>query len=79
MSNVYPFDSRGIPFKRPVFYLQPDEYSKIVSEINNAYYDRYVGKTSITHFSYGIDNVAYIYYVEVHGFDDYNIFNRVRF
>ena len=29
------------------------------------------------HTSFGIDGIAYIYYFENHGFDDYNIFYKV--
>ena len=29
------------------------------------------------HISFGIDGIAYVYYFENHGFDDYNIFNKV--
>ena len=58
--KYYPKDTNGIPFSRPLFYLKPDEYSKIISEINDAYYEEYIGKSSIIHYSYGTDNVAYM-------------------
>lgn len=73
-----PLDSNGYPFSKPAFWLKPKEYAKIYSEINRIYDAVYVGKSIATHPSFGIDGKAYIYWFEIHGFDDYNIFLRVE-
>lgn len=56
-------------------YLPKAEYAKIVSEINTNY-GKYEGKMFAIHTSYGIDNRAYHYYFENHGFDKYNIYMK---
>ena len=67
--------------KKSFHYLEADipwkEKEKIRHEINNVY-ARYDGLSVIAHRSVGLDNHYYIYYVENHGFDDYNIFMRVE-
>ena len=60
------------------FRLDPEEYKKIISEINSNY-DLYKGKSHATHLSLGINGGYYIYYFENRGFDDYTIVKRVRF
>ena len=77
MYNGIAKDSKGIPFSKPAFLLDFREYSKIISEINQIYEVQYKGKRIAAHTSFGIDGIAYIYYFENHGFDDYNIYNRV--
>ena len=64
-------------FKWPSFWLEPREYSKIISEINQIYDARYRGKRIAAHASFGVDGVAYVYWFENHGFNDYNIYMRV--
>ncbi len=59
------------------FVLSYSEYAKIISEINTNY-AKYEGKSFAVHMSYGIDNVAYWYYFENHGYNNYNIYMRVR-
>ena len=66
-TNELPLDANGIPFSKPAFWLNSIEYSKIYSEINQIYDVQ----------SFGIDGVAYIYWFENHGFDNYNIFLRI--
>ncbi len=56
-------------------YLPKTEYAKIVSEINTNY-GKYEGKPFAIHTSYGIDNMAYHYYFENHGFNKYNIYMK---
>lgn len=63
-------------FSEPTYYLCSKEYAKIVGEINTNY-GLYEGKPKAIHLSYGIDDVPYIYYFEDHGYDCYNIYNRV--
>ncbi len=59
------------------FVLSKSEYAKICSEINS-HYEKYEGMPFAIHMSYGIDNTAYWYYFENHGYDDYNIYMRVE-
>ena len=77
MDKDFPVDSNGKPFGKSTFWLEPVEYSKIYSEINQLYYALYENKTIAAHTSFGIDGIAYVYWFEIHGYDDYNIFNRV--
>lgn len=58
------------------FILNHRELAKIYSEINTNY-GKYEGRPFAIHASYGIDNKAYWYYFENHGFNDYNIYMRV--
>lgn len=75
--KIIPLDSYGLPFSRPVFWLDPTEYRKIVTEINDIYEARYKEKQFAAHPSFGIDGKAYVYWFEIHGFNNYNIFMRV--
>ena len=59
------------------FHLSNAEYAKIYSEINTNY-SKYEGVGFAVHASYGIDNKAYWYYFENHGYDNYNIYMRVE-
>lgn len=72
-----PLDTNGFSFNMNTFYLDPKEYSKIYSEINQIYEIQYKNKAIASHVSYGIDGIAYIYWFENHGYNDYNIFQRV--
>ena len=72
-----PYDADGKPFSRQSFWLKPQEYSKIYSEINQIFDAQYKGKRIAAHTSFGIDGKAYVYWFENHGFDNYNIFLRV--
>ena len=74
---MYRKDTKGNYFSKPTFWLDEEEYAKIYSEINNLYDVQYSGKPFCTHTSFGIDGIAYVYYFENHGFDDYNIYIRV--
>ena len=74
--NRISIDSNGLPFSRPSFWLTSSEYAKIVSEINQKYETHYKGKSSAMHASFGTDGIAYIYWFEIHGFNDYNIYMR---
>ena len=76
-SNKTKCDSKGFPFSQPEFWLEPNEYAKICSEINQIYDVQYKGKRIGAHASFGIDGEAYIYWFENHGFNDYNIYLRV--
>lgn len=76
-TNYIPVDVNGVSFTKPVFWLHPDEYSKVYSEINQLYYSQYEGKDIAAHTSYGLDGKSYVYWFENHGFDNYNIYLRV--
>lgn len=76
-TNGLPYDSNGIPFSKPAFWLEPREYRKVFSEINQIYDAQYKNKRIAAHPSFGINGVAYIYWFENHGFNNYNIFLRV--
>lgn len=69
-------DSNGVPFAKPAFWLNPIEYRKIYSEINQVFDAQYSDKRIAAHASFGIDGKSYIYWFENHGFDNYNIFLR---
>ena len=69
------YDNRGRPFVFPEADFDWREKEKIRSEINT-YYGKYQGREICMHYSYGIDDGAYIYYFENRGFDDINIFVR---
>lgn len=72
-----PSDANGVPFKRPAFWLNPVEFRKICSEINQIYDVQYKDKRIGAHTSFGTDGRAYVYWFENHGFDNYNIYLRV--
>ena len=77
MKKKLPIDANGVSFSRPAFWLDGREYAKIISEINNQYYSNYRNEEICLLVSFGIDGVAYIYWFENHGFNNYNIFLRV--
>ena len=72
-----PVDAKGIPFQRPTLWLEPTEYAKICSEINDSYESLHKGYAICTHTSFGLDGKVYNYWFENHGFNDYNIFSKV--
>lgn len=76
MTTKIPKDNSGKYFARPSFWLDPKEYGKICSEINQIYEVQYKNKNIAAHTSFGIDGKTYVYWFENHGFDDYNIFFR---
>ena len=71
-----PIDSKGVFYTKPSFWLNPKEYAKIRSEINQIYEIQYKNKRIAAHTSFGIDRKAY--WFENHVFDEYNIFLVVR-
>ena len=58
------------------FLLSKKEYAKICGEINSNY-SKYENKPFAIHSSYGVDNKAYWYFFENHGYDNYNIYMRI--
>ena len=77
MKANLPLDSNGVLFTKPTFWLNPTEYRKIYSEINQLYAAQYKNRPIAAHTSFGIDGKVYVYWFENHGFSDYNIFLRV--
>ena len=73
-----PIDMKGYLFSMPAFWLESNEYSKIISEINQVYNVQYKGKPFATHVSFATDGEAYIYWFENHGYNDYNIYLKVK-
>lgn len=57
------------------YYLEPNEYGKIVSEINTNY-EKYRNKPFAIHMSYDWNGEPYWYYFENHGFYNYNIYDK---
>ena len=78
INSFLPVDSRGDSYSRPAFWINPKEYAKIRSEINQIYEVQYKNKRIAAHISFGIDGNAYVYWFENHGFDEYNIFYVTR-
>ena len=75
--SVVKLDKNGFPFELPEADFDWKEKEKIRSEINTNYI-RYRGKEFAAHFSYGLDDMPYVYYFENRGFDDINIYYRQK-
>ena len=75
MSQFLRYDSKGDPFEFPTYFLESDEYAKIISEINSNY-DKYKGKQIAVHYSYDLLYGSYKYFFENHGYNDYNIISK---
>lgn len=72
-----PTDSNGKPYKRaPANNVSQEEYVKVKSDINNVFHARFKGKRTGVIVTYGLDDKAYRYKFESHGFDEYNIFDK---
>ena len=59
------------------FLLSRREYAKIYGEINTNY-SKYEGLRFAVHTSYGLDNKAYWYFFENDGYNNYNIYMRIK-
>ena len=77
MRQEIKLDSKGIPFKYPTQILDKAEFSKIVSEINSLYYSMYETDAFGLHYSVDVNNDYCLYYFENHGFNDYNIYDKI--
>ena len=78
MADIYRLDGQGRPFRFQTIYLDPNEYARIISEINTCY-SLYEGQTYCVHDSYDIGDGAYSYFFENHGYNDYNIYSKQEF
>ena len=73
-----PLDKKGKPFRHTRLNLHHQEYGQVMHEITSNY-DMYEGKSVFFHETYienGDDEGYHVYWVENHGKDDYNIFER---
>ncbi len=66
-------DSKGVPFKYPTVNLAKKEYSKVMHEINTLYNRKYKGKSDGW-----IIFPKTAYHFEIHGFDEYNIYEKIK-
>lgn len=73
-----PVDSSGVAFDNYRQRMGPKERSKIRHEINNVYHTNFQGLRRFEFPSHGLNGKAYLYYVESHGFDEYNIYKKER-
>lgn len=64
-------DSNGNPYNYPTLRLPPKEYGKVMHEINALYYGRFIGRE----IGY-ITIVKSTYKFEIHGYNEYNIFEK---
>ena len=71
-----PAKGGGMAFIYNTFMMSKREYAKIYGEINTNYH-KYINIPFAVHASYGIDNCAYWYFFENHGYGDYNIYMRI--
>lgn len=69
------FDEINKPFELKPCKLNPKEKAKIEHEVNTNY-TKYNGQEYCVHYSFGLDNRAYRFYFENHGFNRYNIYAR---
>lgn len=76
MKQIIRLDMNGVPFEFEKVDLDEKEISKIVHEINNVYYTKYKGKSFAIHRSLDLENRYAIYFFEIRGFDDYNIYEK---
>lgn len=71
-------DSKGTPFEFSTCVLGTKEYAKITNEINTNY-RLYKDSAYCIHSSVGDDGHYYLYFFENHGFNDYNIVEKLEF
>lgn len=79
-SEKPPVDKNGKPFKHTTLNLHEKEYGQVMHEMNDDYDRTYKHERIFIHSTVvesGPDKGKYFdYYVENHGFNDYNIFDR---
>ena len=71
------YDPDGKPFSYPEIKLGHQEAAKVTSEINTVYHARFKGKSQ-GNIRLAFDNGYYSYQFEIHGFDNYNIFDKLE-
>lgn len=75
---MFKVDMKGNYFEFPTCFLPTCEYKKIISEINNDY-TKYKDQEKAVHYSVDLDGKYSLYYFENHGFNDYNIVEKMYF
>lgn len=70
------YDMNGVPFSCPSIDLEEAEIAKVCHEISTNY-GKYKGKAFIMHRTIDLNNFYCIYYVENHGYGDYNIIEKI--
>ena len=75
MGILFRIDMNGIPFSSPSLALNNSEISKVCHEISTNF-SKYIGKGLIIHRTRDLDGNWCIYYVESHGYGDYNIIEK---
>lgn len=70
-----PVDSNGVPYKRPQFWLPKDEYAHVMGTISTHYDSKFKGK-SIGMIELEFNDQWAWYRFEIHGFNEYNIFDK---
>ena len=75
MNYIFRCDMNGIPFLYPGLKLGNAEIAKICHEISTNY-DKYTGREFIMHRTRDLEGFWCIYYVENHGYGDYNIIDK---
>ena len=78
MAKIYKLDANGRPFQYPTIELDKTEYARVVSEINTCY-SLYEGQLFCMHDSYDINDGAFTYFFENHGYNDYNFVSKQPF
>ena len=70
-----PVDSDGKEYNRPRLWLPPNEYAHVMSTISTYYKSKFKGK-SMGMIELEFDDKWANYYFEIHGFNEYNIFDK---
>lgn len=65
-------------YSRKTLKLPKKEYAKVISEINTNYHSRYEGKKK-GHLDLATKKGYFCYRFEIHGFDDYNIYDKEKY
>ena len=77
MYNKRILDANGCFFDFSPVILSPKEYSKIIHEINSLYYAKYQGSLFCMHRSLDLHGRYCIYFFENHGYNNYNIYEKI--
>lgn len=70
-----PVDSNGVPYSRPTLWLPKNEYAHVMGTISTHYDSKFKGK-SIGMIELEFDDKWAWYRFEIHGFNEYNIFDK---
>lgn len=69
------YDMNGIPFSYSSLELEKTEIAKVCHEVSTNYV-RYQGKSLIIHRTRDLNRDWCVYYLENHGYGDYNIIEK---